>query len=987
MAGDAEAQQMVQVLLSCMSPDSAVQKAAEAQLVGAKRAQWFVAVLAQVVTEGRGGVACQHLAVIALKNFVDAHWKVRGSFASRREPTVFQMTPEQHQEVRATALALLQSPAVQERAIVREVGHLVGRIARKSLEDWGELLPAIAAGIGSDDPHTRLKFFTALHHVFYEAYHASKGVPRAPFNKLCSAVAPAIVGMADQYNTEAAAATPNPAATAFCCLCHKIMTRALRGLHDPDVVQRYIRSTIAFLGSAVEQRLQVPQDTPRAESLDKVIKKAMKALTYAYIHDKATWTKEGYLLPLLQLATETVASVPPYAGRVASSFILQCLTVVKEVLTVASDNRVGEGTTNALNTVLAKNAQEFTERLLVHYLAVQQAEVDMWTDDPEAFVGEDNEDGEDDLNIKEVASNVFVGLLDYSPDTLVPPLAAKIDAMLKNPHTPAPQLESALHAVGLGCYSIPMVLDEATKLAWLEMVVQLCSHADKFARRRAIWVVGQWLYEIPPTEVDEETAKRHTVHYGTAYTLLVNVMANVESDVVIRLTALKAFQHFVECLDVELLLPLLRGYFTGVMDVLSKCRNVNLKAECLESIALVITTVGAEAFMPYAEHFIYMVQHLWQEELKPSAREEHGCIVMKKVLGTMGNIVNLLGHLPGIHGFLCGMVRHSCDPSNPDHQDVIEGGLALWHALLITAPSLTTELQASFEVLPRALEIDFASFDGALRVLHQYVVSGEAFLSAHGGTVVQCLSKVIASVGGNAEGDDFAESLTQKTLCTAAQIVEDMLVLLPNHAAQLVPVVGQMLADVEKGDAGTLLPVQVAYLGAVCRLVVTDKAAGMQLLASPERLHHFVANGLDLSDSMNRRDHIKLMAMAFTAVLTPPVQPLLEQFNMILQLVVTAHVEEDGEASAEFGKTCAHLRTRVMRYLDEGYALDDDDDTTGKKLAPRVQQLLQRDPVLCVGMHQWLSQQLAALHTAVGTDAYQQLLATVDPLNRTPLRL
>eukprot|EP00659_Diplonema_papillatum_P006558 gene6558-10017_t len=523
----------------------------------------------QIVGSPDVSLDCRLLAVICLRNHVNRHWRISMPTAVQRHQgdRHGQIPDNVKAKFKEVLLAMLaQGDILNDLTLIKQVALLVAKVARFELRTWPELVPVVMQGLQKEQssPIMLLRYLVTLHFVLIEALFASKIEQREPFYQLCGAVSGPVVQLCSQYNRKALAEGSSEAVM-LCCYCHKVMLRVLRGgvSGNRDVsAGQYVAETSSFIESLMNKRMEVAKNHVLTATLDKLLQKSMKALAEPYLLSPQGYNNPSFLKSLLSLATRAVVAGDPDKENLPAAFLMRCLSVVEQVIAASSSSEVAKA---AFSEVLSSNVQTFLSVLLNKYLCVHSSELELWEADPEAFVfekGDIHDDALCEVVLKEKAASVFVGLTDECGDQVMQEFTGTVERIFSTPLPgDAVATEAALYVMGLGCYTFPRFINDDMRSRWLQVSMSLATrHPNKMARRRAIWVLGQWVYEVPAE------------NFLQVCKLLVSLQSDASNDLVIRLTAVNAFKEYVvhaQSLSTELdsneFAGLLPAFFTSIL--------------------------------------------------------------------------------------------------------------------------------------------------------------------------------------------------------------------------------------------------------------------------------------------------------------------------------------------------------------------------------------------------------------------------------------
>eukprot|EP01062_Namystynia_karyoxenos_P033583 TRINITY_DN24717_c0_g1_i1.p1 TRINITY_DN24717_c0_g1~~TRINITY_DN24717_c0_g1_i1.p1 ORF type:complete len:996 (+),score=249.22 TRINITY_DN24717_c0_g1_i1:81-3068(+) len=968
------------------SPDA--RRQAEQQLTQAQRREGFCEAAICITRRADLPEPLRILAASALRQAADMHWRQRNRSQWTGSPSSPSagIAPAEKARIRVAMLDLIRDPGVSSAPHRRQVSMALGRMARYDVleQAWPELLPALEALLRADTG-SALRGAMALHFVLYDCATNRLGAGQQMYTDLCGAVAPLVAEMAAATG---AAALGDPAAGELCCLAHKCMLRVLKGslkLLLP-AHRSYLADTSSFLARCCHARAEQGGGAA-GPLLDRLLKKAMKAALTGYQQRTADFVASGALPAYLDLCIQAVRIAAPGSGVLPDSFLLQCLSLLLHA--VLSSTGVEEGAAALREAFGDGRLAVFARMLLEQYLVLTPADEQRWRADPESFVF-DQEAEDSDVSTKSKAEELFTALIEHDDlgAGFVPHLVAHVQQVLAaDGSAVAPRaLAGVYHAMGLGCYAMPNHLGEEVAATWVARALRDGTTAggatDLVVRWRAVWAVGQWVNSVPVSARPE------------IYARLVGVLGAADCDLVLRLTALRSLQYYVEDPEFAVtgLLPVLEAFLSALFSLLSACSHPDLKENGVALVSMLVTYVGRARFAPHAARLMDILHLYWSvEEARPHSGQSSpvpgaddgppdDCCgaearVRESVINCLCNLVKVIGLVPAVHDYACRVVAHTIDPA-AGREELRESGLNLWYHTVRHTAEPTPQLMALWAHMPGLLQRDFETFERALEIAQEYVLlGGEAWLQQTGTALFERLHEVL-------------RTKRDKGLMIVCAILDDFLVLMPQHAAAAGPLLIHMLSAVAQNSEPEVVLVQ--FLVLFCRLILANRAVAEQLLGSiaAERAGGNPSGGsallvqitdalIDASDSIAHAVQRKICAMALTSLLVPRNEELAARVDAIAAVVVSAAQSEEGDSEGTFS---ALLQDAVV-----GTREDLPDDAAEAPAVARRSALLAADPVATVPARAWFHQHLAQLRAAVGGGPFQNLLAAIQPVNRQPL--
>ncbi|KAG5186194.1 armadillo-type protein, partial [Tribonema minus] len=432
---------------------------------------------------------------------------------------------------------------------------------------------------------------------------------------------------------------------------------------------------------------------------------------------------------------------------------------------------------------------QLCEWTIRHLLPLSPSDLQYWSDDPEAFVLE-----QDSLDVTEslrvAGEHLFLGMVE-SPDhgrqvvgivedMLTASAPQQLEAFATTSGiTDTVFLVDALYlAVGLATMS----LSGDMLRIWVQEVLGpgtrrmlAATTAPPLLLRRALWAVGCVANHLTaPIAADVASLVAAVLGGGAA-----------QGDAAVQLAALSTLHGIVEQWvydPSEALVPALGPLLDGLFSVLGRMRELEPRQQVLDALVAVIEIVST-ALLPFANKLLEVMPLVW------SAAEEQTPLRIT-CLTLMAQIVLAVGTTPGAAQALAPvvvpMIALACHVDARDADAyMITGGMELWLQYTRRCPAYTAELHALFLLLAGVLERDMECVKTGMLLLEAYALLGQqAMLSAYAEHVVRSLQTCAAQV--KPDGAQFVTRALEAILNVAPR----------EGAALLLPVLERLLVSV-----------------------------------------------------------------------------------------------------------------------------------------------------------------------------------------------
>ncbi|KAJ3279966.1 Importin-11 [Borealophlyctis nickersoniae] len=756
--------QICAALQSATVDDPAVRKPAEEQLHQWEVQPEFHSTLQDVTYDRTLDPRIRHLAVLLLKNGVQKYW--------RKNIRVGAIGPEEKAKIRAKCLTVFDEDTKQlatQNAVI--VAKLASFDFPQEWPDLLHVLVQIVQSTFAavtPTPEAALRNQTVQHNSLYMLYQVIKeiGLKQLPSKKrMFQQVAPDVFryassifyDQANQFMTLGEALVHSKpvdmvgaesnlrvAYSALKCLRRTILYGfvAFETVEEPA---RFFRGLVDYLQKFLHLRTFLPNGFSNTGGLLKVnlvhrlgsvIPAATKGI-YEIISKMILQIGKFYIdlqkaqsqilhfilapgsMDIVKFYWSLVENyVPGSADVMYERYIVQALILVKNLLKNSEFNVVSKSelehqmgrVREILSTQLITPpfATTVCQTLVSRYLVLSKDDLDMWEDDPEAFIQEEEEDHWEYI-MRKCAEKVLMDLVSTNRDLLSPVLINMLTHVtsVENPDAQALLLKDAVYcAVGLCAHDL---YDYVDLVSWfrtkLRIEATIRDPSYKYIRRRVAWVLGCWV----PVKYSPEIQ-------GDVYTTLLSLM-NPNEDTVVRLTAVL---HLKICIDVfefepQLFMPYLENAVALSIQLLNEVDENEIKMKILNCLTVIIERME-EHVKPYALRITRLLPGLWEQ-----SEDQH--MFRAAIVETLSKLVAAVGaNSMSLHGFVVPIIGFSVDVANPAHVYLLEDGIDLWLSLVRNTTDASRDLLSLFPHATALLEYGSESLKKVLKLVEGYII-------------------------------------------------------------------------------------------------------------------------------------------------------------------------------------------------------------------------------------------------------------------------
>ncbi|KAJ1807625.1 hypothetical protein LPJ75_004760, partial [Coemansia sp. RSA 2598] len=485
---------------------------------------------------------------------------------------------------------------------------------------------------------------------------------------------------------------------------------------------------------------------------------------------------------------------------------------------------------------------QMAETLINYYIPLKAKDLEMWQDDPETWMVEEDSDYWS-FDVRRSAERLFVDVVDQQRAQIVQQL---VHMLWHNTNDASNSDAAFFHREGLYAalgLCANQLYDSMDFCGWLKQhpVVDSPMGAVKW---RVAWLIGKWVPVKFPVE-----------ERGYAYSVLLQ-LAHREEPLIVRMEALASLSLCIDDwdFDAEQFKPFLQPSIEAMTSVLNDVTMAESRMRIVNFMSALVCRMQRE-IMPFAEAILQLIPPLWQSALQEN-------LYQTTILSLVTKLVEALGtHSTAIQQFIAPLVQHSIDLSDPAHVYLIEDGLELWLALIRNGTALDPSMSQLAKSIPSLLQYSTETLKKVLKIIESCVlIDGNAIFAEHGSALLDGLHNLASDNG-------LAVRATAAGYVTLNVIVQ----CIPLDVCQGPLVESNLLWTaftrvVERKEAAIVL---VHHAGFLARVAVHYPSLFAEFLASQEALlaKAFVENWVDLYDDVGQVAQRRLHAIAFAAAI------------------------------------------------------------------------------------------------------------------------
>lgn len=978
------------------------QQVAERQLREFEKVPGFASTLLEIGLAQTAEEDIRLLALIIFKNSINRCWLATSETAA---------SPEERQRILARLSSNLCEP---NKALAVQLSLIIARIARFEWpQRWENLMPLLVQTLDNPQKLAVHRGLSILHEVLLELSSKCRATAKRQFEAACKS----LIGPVRQcWAMHTQLTIRNLGAMVKNALPPQEVTvltesiqlallsvKCLRciivsGISDPDEnpqVAEFFKDSREALFMLFALYSQIPSEHHKH--------KVGKLMTHSFRIAVDTMSERPiqfgvhYLIPYLTVSHLILAqhSFDARGNLIFEGISVQALSFFSKVLISPSYQNNKGATFSATHGLKFENEKvemvkaqlakvltpdylsKLATLLISKFLVLREEDLRSWQEEPEEFIA--NEQlmrAEDKIRpaTEVLVTNLFKRFPSVLCEVCIQMVRGSFQAQLLTQCPPqnSPQFQEMLVkealylVVGLGSFELEEMFPKAgiDFNNWYLQVISKEIHSPdpglKLLRRRAVWMVGEWIGQIPD---------------GNKPPLYHDVCALLnQPDLVVRLTTASALQRMVEDMsfvsNVDTFLPHMNVAFELLFRLLKDCQMTDTRLQVLSAIRALVEAIG-EKVGPAVSILLTHMPWIWercndQNLLRPS------------ILATLQFLVQALkGQSDQLHGFLIPVIQFcTADSSRPDSGIIVEPAMELWHSVVQYAPTMTPALLSLFPNWLKYVNNSLDLLEIAMGLLESYVLLGrESLMTPYATNIAEACYFVMT------RASDHGIVIVSNVLETIAQIYPQQFP--PLFRAALNLMFTQLLSGVPEQvvfTTGNVQPAEekstevlLSYLHVLARLMFMSWPMMKEAFAAMSQgTSKVLCAMLDLwvsnFDYMTLEYKRKVSVLAMLQTLETLDEQVLNYLEAILMCATTA------------------IRELEQPTAKDGEGEDTDNFFGFRNEAARVNALVQEDPASKIDLRQAVMNSLNMLSAKLGPQAFAVVIGKVNTVILDELR-
>uniref|UniRef100_A0A8B9JDP4 Importin-11 n=1 Tax=Astyanax mexicanus TaxID=7994 RepID=A0A8B9JDP4_ASTMX len=848
---------VLQALTQATSQNTAELKPAEEQLRQWETQPGFYSVLLSIFNNHMLDVNVRWLAVLYFKNGIDRYWRRVAPHA---------LSEEEKSSLRAGLITNFTEPVNQ---IATQIAVLIAKVARLDCpRQWPELIPVLLEKVKVQDVLQQHRALLTFYHVTKTLASKRLAADRRLFQDLASSIYSFACSLWNHHTD-----------TFLLQIQTGDQQEALSSL------ERTLLAVFERLKQFLECCRQVGPGHACREKLEKTIILYTKVLLDFLEHHPYPF------IPLIQRSLEFAVSfvfTPVGDGLLFERFIVQCMNLIKMIVkndAYRPDKNIEDSKPETLEAHKIKTAffthptlTEIAKRLVSKYFLLTEEELIMWEEDPEGFAVEETGGDSWKYSLRPSTEVLFLDIFHNYSQTLTPVLLEMMHS-LQGPSNVDDTLQllmkdAVFNAVGLAAYEL---FDSVDFDQWFSSQLlgelQVNHNRYKLIRRRAIWLIGQWIAVKFKPELRP---------------LLYEVILNLLSSSFTLLNSSSPVDDFE--FRTEQFLPYLECIFGLLFQLLQQVNECDSKMQVLHVLSCVIERVSIQ-IRPYVGCLVQYLPLLWKQS------EEHN-MLRCAILTTLIHLVQGLGaESRNLYPFLLPVIQLSTDVSQPPHVYLLEDGLELWLVTLENCPAITPELLRIFQNMSALLELSTENVKTCFQIVNAYTyLSASDFLQNYGEGLCRSFCELLKDITNEGQVQVLKVPLTP-----LLQFYNMVCVCV---CTQRYPVV----MSVYLGVIGRVLLQNSSFFSALLSQMAIESNQEMDQL-----LGNMIEMWVDRMDNITQPERRKLSSLALLSLLPSDNSVIQDKFCGIINICVEAlhDVMTEDPDSGTFKETVLNVLLEV----------------------------------------------------------------------------
>lgn len=619
-----------------------------------------------------------------------------------------------------------------------------------------------------------------------------------------------------------------------------------------------------------------------------------------------------------------------------------------------------------------------SRKLVTHYLILNEAEIELWQDDPEEFLKEEN-DANYEVDFKECCRVLLLVILSNYRLTVAPVMVDIIKAVQNTDHTADDSAlllkESVYKSAAYSAHDLYDVVDFDTWYSTHLLEELKITHPRyQLIRTRVVQLIDNWIGIKMSPEFRPSL-------YQTYIQLL-----DPGQPLLLRLAVVETLRTTVDHLDFQTSVfgPYLSDSIGGLQCTLSDVHTPWAKMKVIYAIAMIIERVES-AVRPHVSSLVHQLPLLWRDGSSDN-------IVQDAIIDMLSRLMKSLGPLSvELHSFVFPIIHLATDVTQGFHIHLGDSGLDLWYSVMRNTTVMPPDLLQLFSNMVGILGLttpsdnsgtslhglmDFGSdnLSRCFEIIDSYVILGGVDFLQHSSSVVveACRS--------------YMNDVSPEGLKPILYVILRVLSMFPEQGPQLMrPCLDCILKKLISKEEEKYSRVVSIYYMVVSRLLFQNFTYFVQLLQELAALHG--QNMVDLFallmdsweeqlDKMIDLEHRKMTGLAMASLL-PMRDPIVTNrfCNILVMCVEALHDVVDFNEAEQALYDVAHHNLTIRDELikDRRFKRRTEEELRKHKIE-------QQDPLYMVHFHKYLTSQLQTTLQSYGEKDYFQLMGAVDPV-------
>ncbi|KAJ2490208.1 hypothetical protein IWW37_003317 [Coemansia sp. RSA 2050] len=977
-------QSVIEVLENATSQDPACVARADDSLRAWGARPQFHAALFGIFSDRTLSMPARLMAIITFKNGIDKHWKKTALHA---------IGLAEKELIRPQLLTMLDENVPQ---IAVQYCVAIARIARWDFplvwptfaEELASRVHAIAHDLDSSTGDSRLCCYTMEHNALYilhlfikklceRTLARERQALRSTAPALFSIVAPIYARRIAQFNEALHVGDSRVSQELLKSIrfCLKTLRRLfVHGFGDfksaDRLVHEFYVAAVGHQAAFYELLCGLPADSREADGCCVLVK---IILLYGKMHlefqklKAVPFITTPAVLPMLRWYWQQIQGEAPKLTAVPlerfgdaeslplvlEQLVIQGLelyrNVVKNLFYLADDSGQMDEDVQRCRLVIdseiltAPFVAQMCETLMCHYLPLKAGDMEMWQNDPEAWIA--NEDLDHwEFDVRRSAERLFKDLVNQQRDRTVPELVRALQQSSTDYSFKTDGLYAALGLCANEFY------DHIDLCHWLRQHPPVDSPMS-VSKWRIAWLIGKWVSVKFPTD-----ERPH------AYVALLEY-ANCDGPLVLRMEAMASLLCCVDDWDFDVMQfkPYLQLSIRRFTEMFGAVKQTEIRMRMVNYLSAVVSRMQRD-IVPFTESIIRLIPLLWR-----TAEGEN--LYQTAILSLATKFVVALGvHSTALQQFIAPLVRHSTDLDDPAHVYLIVDGIGLWLALIRNASTMDSYLMEVLCHIPRLLQSSTETLKSVLKVVEGCaLLCGADMMRSYGSILLSALHELVADT--NMHVRAIAAGYT--TLNVIVQSVPARLVELPLAESDVMWTPFTRIVD--KKEAAMIL---VHHAGFLSRVAVHYPQVFKEFLGAQDAqlTKIFVEHWAEIYDDVGQVPQRRLHALGLAMAIATTNDSVLK----ILPLMVPI-----------WNDVLSNTGSSQLYFSD-----DDDDDGGGDDefseiVVPeseRRRKLLSNDPAHKYDLKKAISESLTECERLNGAERFYAIIAQVSAVDLEDLK-